>query len=80
MVLCRIFTILDQRKQAKTQWLQDPNQSDVDNLKNLRREAYEHSRKRKKKYLRSKTDELENKSMIKNIRDMYWGIREIKND
>jgi hypothetical protein len=30
---------LDQRKQAKMQWLQDPNQSDVDNLNNLPHEA-----------------------------------------
>jgi hypothetical protein len=30
---------LYQRKQAKMQWLQDPNQSNVDNLNNIRREA-----------------------------------------
>jgi len=30
---------LDQRKQATVQWLQDPNQSNVDNLKNVRRKA-----------------------------------------
>jgi len=30
---------LDERKQAKMQWLQDPNQSNVDNLNNVRTEA-----------------------------------------
>ena len=60
------------------QWLQDPNQKDVDNLNNLIREVNKYSRKRKKEYLRAKIDELENKSKIKNIRDIYWGIREIK--
>jgi hypothetical protein len=59
------------------QRLQDPNQSDVDNLKNVKREVNKHSRNRKKKYLRAKIDELENRS--KNIRDIYWGTREIKN-
>jgi len=33
-----MFTILDQRKQAKKQWLQDPNQSNIDDLNNIRRE------------------------------------------
>jgi len=53
------------------QWLQDPNQSDVDNLNNVRREVNKHSRKRKKEYLRAKIDELEYTSNIKNIRDIY---------
>jgi len=30
---------LDQRKQAKLQWIQDPSQNNVDNLNNVRREA-----------------------------------------
>ena len=29
----------DQRQQAKMQWLQDPNQSKLDNLNNIRRAA-----------------------------------------
>ena len=33
---------LDQSKQAKMQWLQDPNQSNVDNLNNVRHEASRH--------------------------------------
>ena len=34
--------LLDQRKQAKMQWLQDPNKSNVDNLNNVKREASRH--------------------------------------
>jgi len=29
MVLCRMFTILDQKKEAKMQWLQDPKQNNA---------------------------------------------------
>ena len=31
--------LLDQRKEAKMQWFQEPNQSNVGNLNNVRREA-----------------------------------------
>jgi hypothetical protein len=41
-------TFLDQRKQAKMQWLQNPNQSNVYNLNNVRREARRHFRNKKK--------------------------------
>jgi len=34
----------DQRKQAKMQWLQDPNQSNVDKLNSVRYEASRHFR------------------------------------
>ena len=36
--------LLDQRKQAKMQWLQDPKQSNVDNLSNVRHETSRHFR------------------------------------
>jgi hypothetical protein len=32
-----MFTFLDQRKQVKMQWLQDPKQNNVHNLNNVRR-------------------------------------------
>ena len=35
--------LLDQRKQATMQWLQDPKQSNVDNLNNVRHAASRHS-------------------------------------
>ena len=38
---------LDQREQAKRQWVQDPSQSSVDNLNNVRREASRCIRKKK---------------------------------
>jgi hypothetical protein len=38
---------LDQRKQAKMQWLQDPNRSNVNNLNHLRRAASKHFREQK---------------------------------
>ena len=41
---------LDQRKHTIMQLLQDPNQSNVDNLKNARRESNRHCRNKKKKY------------------------------
>jgi hypothetical protein len=37
---------LDQRKQAKMQWIQDPNQSNADNLYNVRSEASRQFRKK----------------------------------
>ena len=40
---------LDYRKQAKMQWLQDPNQSNVDSLNNVRRDASGHRGKRRRK-------------------------------
>ena len=39
--------ILDQRKQAKVQWIQDPSQSNVDNLNNVRRDGSRHFRNKK---------------------------------
>jgi len=46
----------DQRKQAEMQWLQDPDQSNVDNVHNVRRDAGRHFRKEQKEYLKVKTD------------------------
>jgi len=64
---------LDQKKQAKMQWIQDPNRRNVDNLNNIRRDASRHFRNKKKAYLKAKIEELETKSKIKNIRDLYRG-------
>ena len=70
--------ILDQRKQAKMHWIQDPSQSNEDNLNNVRRDASRHFRKKKKAYLRAKIEELETNSKINNIRDLYRGINDMK--
>jgi len=69
---------LDQRKQAKMQWIHDPNQSNVANLNNLRRDASRHFRNKKKAHLKAKSEELETNSKIKNIRDLYRGINDFK--
>ena len=45
---------LDQRKQAKMQRIQDPSQSNVDNLNNVRHDASRHFRNKKKAYLNTK--------------------------
>jgi len=50
---------LGQRKQVKMQWIQDPSQSNVDILNNVRREVSRHFRNKKKVYLRAKIEELE---------------------
>jgi len=69
---------LDQRKQAKMQWIQDPSQSNVDNMNNVRREVSRHFRNKKKAHLRAKTEEPETNSKIQNIRDLYRGINDFK--
>ena len=45
---------LDQRKQAKMQWIQDLSRSNADNLNNVGRDASRHFRNKKKAYLKAK--------------------------
>jgi uncharacterized protein YaaR (DUF327 family) len=66
--------LLDQRKEAKLQWLQDPNETNGDNLNNVRREASRHFRNNKREYLKDKINELATSSKNTNIRDLYRGI------
>jgi hypothetical protein len=49
------------------QWVQDPNQSSVDNLNNVRLEASRHFRNKNKEYLKTKVYELETNRKIRNI-------------
>jgi hypothetical protein len=58
--------LLDQRKQAKLQWLQDPSEANGNNLYNVKREASKHFRNKKREYLKDKIDELATKSKSKN--------------
>ena len=62
-----MFRFLDQRKRAKMKWVQDPSQSNVDNLNSVRREVSRHFRNKKKAYLREKIEELETNSKIKTL-------------
>jgi len=59
-------------------WLQQPNQSHVDNLSNVRSEASRHFRNKKKEYLKAKIDELETNSKISDIKDLYRGTNNFK--
>ena len=68
---------LDQRKLAKMQWMQDPSQSNVDILNNVRREVSRHFRD-KKAYLRAKIQEPETNSKIQNTRNLYRGSNDFK--
>ena len=68
---------LDQRKRAQMQLVQDPCQSNVDNLNGVRREVSRHFRNKNKEYLRAKIEELEANSKI-HIRDLYRGINDFK--
>jgi hypothetical protein len=66
--------LVNQRKQAKLQWLQDPSEINEDNLKILRREASRYFRNNKREYLKHKINELATNSKNKNIRGLYMGI------
>ena len=69
---------LDQRKQAKMQWIRDPSQSNVNNLNNVIRNGSRHFRNKKKAYLKAKIEELETNSKVSNVRDLYRGINDFK--
>jgi hypothetical protein len=56
---------MDHQMQAKLQWLQNPSQTNGDNLKNLRLETSRIFRKKKREYLKGKINELETNSKEK---------------
>ena len=58
---------MNQRKRATMQWVQDPSQSNIFNLNNVRREVRRHFRNKKKAHLRAKFKELETKSKKKTL-------------
>jgi len=60
------------------QWLQVPNQSSVDNLNHLRHEDSRRFRNKKKECLKTKIDVLVTNSKVKNTRDLYRGITDLK--
>ena len=61
------------------QQLQDPNQSNVHNLNNVRREASGRFRNKKTECQKAAVDELETKSKIKYIIHLFWSISNLKN-
>jgi hypothetical protein len=60
--------LLDHRKQAKLQLLQEPSEIIGDNLSNVRCEASRHFRNKEREYLKDKINELAMNSKNKNIR------------
>jgi hypothetical protein len=72
--------LVDKRKQAKLQWLQDTSVVNEDNLSNVRREVSRHFSNKKREYLKNKINELKSNSMNTNIKDLCRGINEFNND
>jgi hypothetical protein len=70
--------LVDRRKQAKLQWLQDKSVVNEDNLRNVRREASRYFSNKKREYLKDKINETELNSKNKNIRDLYRSKTEFK--
>jgi hypothetical protein len=68
--------LVDQRKQTKLQWLQNPSEINVNNLNNIRCEASRYFRNKKREYLKDRINELATKS--KNMKDLYREINEFK--
>jgi hypothetical protein len=67
--------LLEQRKQAKLQWLQDASEINGDSLNS---KAIRHFRNKKREYLKEEIKELALNSTNKNIRYLYKGINEFK--
>jgi hypothetical protein len=74
----RCSKLLDQKKQAKLQWLKHLSQINGNNL-NVKYEASRHFWKKKRVYLKDKFNELATHRKNKNIEDLYRGLEEFKN-
>jgi hypothetical protein len=66
--------VVDQRKQATLQLLQNPHQAKGDNMQSLRRETSRICRNKKMEYMKGRINDLETNNKNKNIRDLYRGI------
>ena len=72
------YYVVEQRKQAKLKFLQDPTQPNRDNYHTERRETSRTLRNKKRDYLTGKLSEIDTNSTNKNIRDLYKGIKDFK--
>jgi hypothetical protein len=70
--------LLDQGKQAKLHWLQNPSEINGPNLNNVGLEACRYFRNKKRECPKAKINELATNSENTNIRDQYRGINEFK--
>ena len=57
------------------QLVQNPSQSNVDNLNNIRHEARRHFRNKEKEYLKTKLEELVKKNLYRSISDFRKGYQ-----
>jgi hypothetical protein len=60
--------LIDQWKQVKLQWLQNPSHINGTNLQNFKHETSRTFRNKKQEYLKDKFNELETNNKTKNIR------------
>jgi hypothetical protein len=74
----KCFRVLDQKKQVKVEWLQDPKQSNADSLNIASREARRHIRNKNSEYLITKTNDLESNNKTKNSKVLYRGSNGFK--
>jgi hypothetical protein len=74
----RFLELLDQRKQAKLQWLQEPVEIDGDNMNGVRHDANRYFWNKKREYLKDKINEFAKNGNNKNIRDLYRGTRNLR--
>jgi hypothetical protein len=58
--------------------LQEPSETNEDNLSDVRQEASRHFRNKKREYLKDRISELELNSKNKKIRDLSRGVNEFK--
>jgi hypothetical protein len=73
-----MFAALGRRRRAEMRWLQNPNQSNVGNLNNARREAIGHFKKKKREFLKDKINELDTNSKNESITDLCRSINDFK--
>jgi hypothetical protein len=72
------FKLLDQRKHAKLQLLQNPREINGDNLNIVGHEDSRYFRNKKRECLKDKINEVPTNSKNKNVRDLYRGINGFK--
>ena len=63
--------LANKRKQTKLLWLQNPNNQTAEEFSNVRRDTCTMFRKKKRDYMKSKVNKLEENCKNKNIREMY---------
>jgi hypothetical protein len=75
MVWPNMLNISSSRKQAKLQWLKDPNEV---NAANVGREASIYFKNNKREYPKDRINGLATNSKNKNVRDLYKRIHQFK--